>query len=213
MTQSAILDRLMARSRYEGECLVWKGQLSSRGYGQTAVKGHAWRVHRLAWVERHGPIPPETPWVLHRCDNPPCWADDHLFLGTPQDNVDDMMAKRRHRPGGPTAANMIKTACPQGHPYTPENTYRRPSRPGTRACQTCIDERNAASLRPPRTTAEQWLAAHLAEIGGTGLASDLISAAAQAGIARTTIFRARRKVATTKRHGFGGQCMWTLVPR
>lgn len=43
-----------------------------------------------------------------------------------------MVTKRR-----PTAlANKVKTACPKGHAYTPENTY---SRPGTtwRECRQC----------------------------------------------------------------------------
>ncbi len=53
--------------------------------------------------------------MLHRCDNPPCWRDDHLFLGTQPDNVADMVTKGRH-------ANSRKTHCSRGHKYTPQNT-------------------------------------------------------------------------------------------
>ena len=44
----------------------------------------------------NGPIPAGMQ-VLHRCDNPPCVRPDHLFLGTNKDNVDDKMAKGRHK--------------------------------------------------------------------------------------------------------------------
>jgi hypothetical protein len=37
-------------------------------------------------------------WVLHRCDNASCINPSHLFLGTAQDNVDDMIAKGRNAP-------------------------------------------------------------------------------------------------------------------
>lgn len=49
-------------------------------------------VHRLAWELWVGPIP-EGVNVLHRCDNPPCFNIDHLYLGTQSENMRDRHAR------------------------------------------------------------------------------------------------------------------------
>jgi HNH endonuclease len=54
-------------------------------------------AHRVAWELFKGPIPPDK-WVLHKCDNPKCVRPTHLFLGTAQDNTDDMLQKGRFTP-------------------------------------------------------------------------------------------------------------------
>lgn len=55
-------------------------------------------IHRLAWSRKHGPIPPGKK-VLHKCDNPPCFEETHLFLGTQKDNMVDCANKGRTRRG------------------------------------------------------------------------------------------------------------------
>ncbi len=87
------------------------------------------RAHRLAWIYTHGPIA-DGLHVLHKCDVRLCVRPGHLFLGTEADNMADRDAKGRNY-------QKSKTHCPQGHEYTPENTYYAASRPGWRRCRIC----------------------------------------------------------------------------
>ena len=43
----------------------------------------------------HNEIDPGQWDVLHTCDNPGCVDPDHLFLGTPKDNMQDCIEKGR----------------------------------------------------------------------------------------------------------------------
>lgn len=52
-------------------------------------------AHRIAWEMKNGPIPPGL-FGCHKCDTPSCVNPDHLFLGTIQENFDDMRQKGRH---------------------------------------------------------------------------------------------------------------------
>lgn len=88
-----IYNRLMVDSTKKGECLLWHGAITSRGYGHVVYNGKLQRVHRLAFYCYYEKEPALN--VLHKCDNRRCWAKQHLFEGTQQENVDDMISKGR----------------------------------------------------------------------------------------------------------------------
>lgn len=89
----------------ETPCLEWSGYRDRAGYGQVKLRRLAdegtntFKAHRVAMADA-GKMDLHTGlFVCHRCDNPSCCNPEHLFVGTPQDNVDDMHKKKRNRIG------------------------------------------------------------------------------------------------------------------
>jgi hypothetical protein len=69
------------------------------GYGRLLVTGRRTKLaHRISWLIHNKELP-EGMSVLHKCDVPFCVNPSHLFLGTHQDNVDDMVRKGRSTRG------------------------------------------------------------------------------------------------------------------
>jgi len=108
-------------------CWPWTGTVTRQGYGvfQDGPRGsRQLRAHRLSYEGLVGPIPLDLV-IDHLCRNRRCINPLHMEPVTLAEN-----SRRQVPPPSPTA-------CPQGHAYTPENTYIFGGLRRSRRCRTC----------------------------------------------------------------------------
>lgn len=111
----------------ESGCWLWMASTAGKGYGQIKLTGQRRQIyaHRLAYIIATGKDP-GAKQLCHTCDNPKCVNPEHLFVGTSQDNHDDMKAKGRHTFGEKNTqakldevqVQQIKTMLSLGVPQT-----------------------------------------------------------------------------------------------
>lgn len=77
-------------------CWEWVGNRKLSGYGRIDFQKKSYLAHRLSWEIHRGEVP-RGMFVCHKCDNPSCVNPDHLFIGSHQENMDDMRRKGRCR--------------------------------------------------------------------------------------------------------------------
>lgn len=111
-------------------CWEWHGPVNHKGYGFNTYKGQSEAVHRVMYrcTKGNGEIP-DGMFVCHHCDNRRCVNPEHLWIGTNNDNVQDMRLKKRGNA-------QKKTICKRGHPLSGENLGVRGPRQH-RFCKTC----------------------------------------------------------------------------
>jgi hypothetical protein len=128
-------ERLMRSIRVNEATGCWEWTQARRKkpslpYGCVSIGDRQKVTHRLMYELAVGSIPCGM-MVLHRCDNPPCCNPDHLFLGTHQGNMADMVAKGRQA-----------TGARSGRHTKPERTAR-----GSRNGRAKLDEEKAERIR------------------------------------------------------------------
>lgn len=76
-------------------CWLWTGSLQQNGYGRCSFKIFPTNLaHRASYSLFRGRITKGL-HVLHKCDIKNCVNPEHLFLGTHNDNMKDMVIKQR----------------------------------------------------------------------------------------------------------------------
>ncbi len=129
-----------------GSCWIWGASVNANGYGTMGVDKGSTLAHRISYIIANGEILNDMQ-LDHLCRVHNCVNPRHLEPVTPRVNV--------HRGYGPTAANARKTHCPQGHPYSEENTYLYIGgvHKGNRQCRICGRKRTREYIERKRLAA------------------------------------------------------------
>jgi hypothetical protein len=117
---------------FDTGCWLWVAGVLKGGYGSiqgSLPERRKLLAHRAVYELVVEPIP-EGLTLDHLCRVRHCVNPDHLEPTTMRENT--------LRGDTLPARNLEKTHCPQGHEYTPENTYW--TRSGSRACRKCQRE-------------------------------------------------------------------------
>ena len=92
-------------------CWKWSGK-KNNGYGVLSKgvrKDGYFLAHRFSWELHNKQKIPEGMFVMHKCDNPECTNPEHLMIGTPKENTQDMIAKGRKRVVAPLGTENGKS--------------------------------------------------------------------------------------------------------
>lgn len=77
-------------------CWEWQGSKDRNGYARISFRNYPHLVSRIILSKALNRKLGRLELACHTCDNPSCCNPSHLFLGTHQDNSNDMVQKQRH---------------------------------------------------------------------------------------------------------------------
>jgi hypothetical protein len=89
--KSMIKDRINTK---ENGCWGWAGHIGQSGYASLTFNNEKFRVNRLIVTCFHDEEIGDY-LALHKCDNPSCVNPEHIYKGTPKDNVQDCIERDR----------------------------------------------------------------------------------------------------------------------
>jgi hypothetical protein len=132
-------DRFWIKVEKTATCWLWTANHSGSGYGRFQIGRKQVQAHRLAYEWLIGPISPGLD-LDHLCRVRRCVNPAHL----------EPVTRRVNLLRGETspAANVLKTHCPVGHEYSPENTIFTGK--GHRLCRLCRQVRDVSRRGPKR---------------------------------------------------------------
>jgi hypothetical protein len=77
-------------------CWLWEGATGGRDKRPLfGLNGRRVTAYRLVWELTHGVMLAPDELLLHECDTPQCCCPDHLRVGTPGQNMKDMVLRER----------------------------------------------------------------------------------------------------------------------
>ena len=156
MNDQKLYDKLVARIEADqAGCWIWQGAVRALRDGNLGARGTAWhngeylQTHRAMWIARYGEIP-DGLCVCHSCDTSLCLNPEHLWLGTHQQNMQDMRLKGR-------SSGASATHCKQGHPLSGDNLIQSllVGKNPQRRCKICRTEYDRRTYIP--SPPKPWL--------------------------------------------------------
>lgn len=92
-------ERFWAKADLAGDCWLWTGVKSGRGYGNFKLDGSMRLAHRVAYELVNGPIPPGS-LIDHSCHLRHCVNPKHLRLATNKQNMENVVGAHANSRSG-----------------------------------------------------------------------------------------------------------------